>query len=746
MGRKIEILAPGGNIDSIKAAILAGADAVYCGLNKFNARNRAENISFEDLQGLIRLAHKNNCQVFLTLNIIVLDHELPSLFVLLNKLINTQIDGLIIQDLGLLHLLLEHFKSFKIHASTQLTTHNQGQIEFLNKLAVERVNLSRELNISEIENLTSFAHKKNVLTEVFVHGSYCISFSGICYMSSVQNGKSGNRGQCSQPCRDKYQGSSSDVEYPLNLKDNSAYSNLKELSEAGVDSLKIEGRIKDYEYVYTIVDAWRKQVQYFNNKHTLITDNCDLYKVFNRDFSNSFLKGNLNKNMFIDNPRNHSIKQLSIIHNYSTSDEMEQGHLDFYAEKEKFKTEIKNDIDQLDISKIPLEISISGSIGKPLKIILSSPELSFNIFSETLLEVSGTEALSYKSVFKRLRAINDTEYLIKEIDFNFEVDVYLAFKELNSIKKRILFILNGSKKRYSPVVLPTLKKQEQINNKPTLSVAISSFKDIHICDDKSIDVYFKLASSFKNEEERLISFFKKYENLTAWFPSILIADDYLSAIQFLGKIQAKRIVTDNTGIAFNAYKKGIPWIAGPNMNIANSYSLLALKEKFNCSGSFLSNELNKEQISSIKKPENFNLYFSIYHPTLLMTSRLCLFLQVTGCEKHSMDDSCLEQCEKFSSINGLKEQSYFIKKSRGNYNRVYDTETTLNTDIISDMPTVFSSLFIDLTDINPTQSEQLDQLSIVQLFKDHILGDTNSAHKIQTAVQATSNSQYQKGI
>jgi len=179
INRKIELLAPGGDIDSIKAAILAGADAVYCGLAKFNARNRAVNIGFDDLQGILRLAHQNNCQVFLTLNIIIVDREIPFIISILNKLINTSIDGIIVQDLGLFYLLSKYFKSLKIHASTQLTTHNEGQIKFLSKLKATRVNLSRELNIQEIRALTSVAHQKNILTEVFVHGSYCISFSGI---------------------------------------------------------------------------------------------------------------------------------------------------------------------------------------------------------------------------------------------------------------------------------------------------------------------------------------------------------------------------------------------------------------------------------------------------------------------------------------------------------------------------------------------------------------------------------------
>jgi len=144
MNQRIELLAPGGDIDSIKAAIAAGADAVYCGLDRFNARNRAANISFDDLNGILRLAHQYNCQVFLTLNIIIVDSEIPSLFSLLNKLVNTSIDGIIVQDLGLIYILSTYFRSLKIHASTQFTTHNEGQIQFLSKLNATRVNLDRK--------------------------------------------------------------------------------------------------------------------------------------------------------------------------------------------------------------------------------------------------------------------------------------------------------------------------------------------------------------------------------------------------------------------------------------------------------------------------------------------------------------------------------------------------------------------------------------------------------------------------
>jgi len=238
MNKQIELLAPGGDVEAIKGAIVAGANAVYCGLDVFNARNRATNLSFDELCGVLRLAHQHDCEVFLTLNVVILEQELPSLIKLLNKLVNSGLDGIIVQDLGTFNLVKKYFPSLDLHASTQLTTHNEGQIQFLSKIGASRVNLSRELNLDEVKSLTRFAHDHDVLTEVFVHGSLCIAFSGQCYSSSVSVGNSGNRGRCSQACRDEYETTATGNNFPLNLKDNSAYFDLPELENPYAQQLK----------------------------------------------------------------------------------------------------------------------------------------------------------------------------------------------------------------------------------------------------------------------------------------------------------------------------------------------------------------------------------------------------------------------------------------------------------------------------------------------------------------------------
>ncbi|MCH1926127.1 U32 family peptidase [Shewanella sp. C32] len=332
MTSQFELLAPGGDLASIHAAIAAGADAIYCGLGRFNARNRAENLTLEQLKAVLPLAHQHQCKIFVTLNIMLLESELNAVVKLLNQLMRIEIDGVIIQDLGLAYLLKQYYPMLDLHGSTQLNSHNCGQIQLLQQLGCSRVNLSRELSIDEIKPLAQFGLQHDVKMEVFVHGSYCIGFSGLCYMSSLRNGASGNRGRCSQPCRDTYQTTAMGVKHPLNMKDNSAYLDLPLLADAGVYSLKVEGRIKKPHYVYTVVQQWRKQLNSYEQRGQLLTDTSVLYKVFNRDFSDGYLSGNIHRQMFIDNPRNHAAEHFANLANVSNETDRQRIKVQVYDE------------------------------------------------------------------------------------------------------------------------------------------------------------------------------------------------------------------------------------------------------------------------------------------------------------------------------------------------------------------------------------------------------------------------------
>ncbi|WP_191116770.1 peptidase U32 family protein [Vibrio campbellii] len=373
---QFELLAPGGDLDSIKAAIAAGADAIYCGLDRFNARNRATNLTLDNLNGVLTLAHQHNCKIFLTLNVLILESEIPAIVRLLSQLNTTAIDGVIVQDLGLAYILKNHFPDLDVHASTQLNTHNEGQILFLNQLTASRVNLSRELNINEIKHLAQFGREHDVMMEVFVHGSYCIGFSGICYISSARNGASGNRGRCSQPCREQYETTKTGNSYPLNMKDNSAFGDLEALADAGVYSLKVEGRIKKSHYVYTVVDNWRKQIDRLCDGVELSNDTTELYTVFNRDFSNAFLQGDFGKAMYIDNPRDHAVKHFSKIYKCESADDVQGVKKKLYDDKTAIIEKVAEKTQDFDVTATQASgSSLKGAIDVPTLPTLPQPEM-----------------------------------------------------------------------------------------------------------------------------------------------------------------------------------------------------------------------------------------------------------------------------------------------------------------------------------------------------------------------------------
>ncbi|MGI9947055.1 peptidase U32 family protein [Vibrio hyugaensis] len=373
---QFELLAPGGDLDSIKAAIAAGADAIYCGLDRFNARNRATNLTLDNLNGVLMLAHQHNCKIFLTLNVLILESEIPAIVRLLSQLNTTAIDGVIVQDLGLAYILKNHFPDLDVHASTQLNTHNEGQILFLNQLTASRVNLSRELNINEIKHLAQFGREHDVMMEVFVHGSYCIGFSGICYISSARNGASGNRGRCSQPCREQYETTKTGNSYPLNMKDNSAFGDLEALADAGVYSLKVEGRIKKSHYVYTVVDNWRKQIDRLCDGIELSNDTTELYTVFNRDFSNAFLQGDFGKAMYIDNPRDHAVKHFSKIYKCESADDVQGVKKKLYDDKTAIIEKVAEKTQDFDVTSTQASSSsLKGAIDVPTLPTLPQPDM-----------------------------------------------------------------------------------------------------------------------------------------------------------------------------------------------------------------------------------------------------------------------------------------------------------------------------------------------------------------------------------
>ncbi len=254
--KKPELLAPAGSLEAFFAAMESGADAVYAGLKEMSARAKAKNFSLKELERMISYAHGRDRKIYVTLNTLVKERELPQLVETLSALEAIGTDAVILQDMAVWRLAREHFPGLNLHASTQMTIHNSAGIKMLEELGFKRAVLARELTLEEIAEIR---RQTGMELEHFVHGALCFSFSGQCYFSSFLGGKSGNRGRCAQPCRRRYR-HRRDQGYYFSTNDLSAIDLLDELAGAGVGSFKIEGRMKSAEYVANVVAAYRSVI------------------------------------------------------------------------------------------------------------------------------------------------------------------------------------------------------------------------------------------------------------------------------------------------------------------------------------------------------------------------------------------------------------------------------------------------------------------------------------------------------
>lgn len=317
MDQKIELLSPAGDSDAFKAAILAGANAIYFGLEKFSARTRATNLTLAQLEELAPLAKSRSVRLYLTLNTLVRDCEIGDALNIAETALERGVDAIIVQDFGLMAALRAHFPQAEIHASTQMTTHNLAQLDLLARAGVSQVNLSRELSIEQIKLFSEKLKNYGIVPEVFVHGAYCISYSGQCYLSGALYGQAGNRGSCVQPCRRQFFADNGKLIAPFSLKDNCAFRFAKELCSFAPISLKIEGRIKSAEYVYSVTKSWREQLDLVEAGKAASKESELLDKSFNRGFAVDYLEGCPTKDFFNFGEKDATMQKAGTVQSFS---------------------------------------------------------------------------------------------------------------------------------------------------------------------------------------------------------------------------------------------------------------------------------------------------------------------------------------------------------------------------------------------------------------------------------------------
>ncbi len=496
------------------AAVQNGADAVYIGGRDFSARKQAANFEREELARAVEYAHVRDVRIYVTVNTLIADHEMEDALDFLRFLYNTGVDAVIVQDLGLIRLARRALPELELHASTQMTVHSSPAAEMLRETGLKRIVLAREMSLEEIKEVKAGS---NVEVEVFVHGALCISYSGQCLMSSMIGGRSGNRGRCAQPCRLQYQletaggkalsSAAETGEYLLSPRDLNLAGYLPELIKAGIDSFKIEGRMKRPEYVATVIRIYRAVIDRTLAGRFYITDEekNDLVQIFNRDFSTGYFFGRPGKDlMSYKRPNNRGVF-LGRIKNYSNQkaqaeikleaplrvgDGVEvwvsrggrvgsevhrilspQGKEVQYAPTgESVKIEIKGDMrpgdrvfkthdsllvekarstytSERETRKVPVFFSARAAVGKPLQITVTDPE---GFIGEAVSGVAGEKAqkrpLDKAFMAKQLDRLGNTPYELGEVSCDIEGEVMVPVREINEVRRRAIERL--SRNRY----------------------------------------------------------------------------------------------------------------------------------------------------------------------------------------------------------------------------------------------------------------------------------------------------------
>lgn len=498
--KKVELLAPAGNMDSLKAAVMAGCDAVYLGGVLFGARAFAGNFTNEEIVDAINYAHLYGVKVYVTINTIIYDSEVERFLDYVRFLHKNNVDAVIIQDIGMFDLLRKKFPNLELHASTQMNIHNYDGALLAKKLGFKRVVMARETPIDVIKKIKE---EIDIEIEVFIHGALCVSYSGECLLSALVGKRSGNRGTCAQICRKKYDFYDDDKNklntnnYLLSTKDLCTLKYIDKLIEIGVDSLKIEGRMKRSPYVYLVTKTYRKVIDnYYNTGKLKIDENdiIELKKMFNRNFTKGFMLNEDNNNFTYDKrPNNIGIEVGQVISKVKndlkiklTYDVLVHDGLRILDDKEDKGLVINkmfiNNKSVLEAKKGDvITLKYDKYVEKNSKVLLTSSKKQLDSISEAIknqerfiyidlnftakenenLKLTITDGLntvtemldktpmrainketSFDVIKKQLSKLGNTVYKARSITLNLDDNLFINIKDINEIRRRAIRKLN----------------------------------------------------------------------------------------------------------------------------------------------------------------------------------------------------------------------------------------------------------------------------------------------------------------
>ena len=501
---EIELLAPVGSFDALKAAVQNGANAVYLGGKDFSARASANNFDREELIEAVKYAHIRDVRVFVTTNTLIKQDEIEDFVEYAKFLYDIDVDALIMQDIGVAMLIHELLPDFELHASTQMVAHSLEDVQYLESIGFKRVVLARELTVDEIKYVCD---NTNVDIEIFVHGALCVCYSGGCLMSSMIGNRSGNRGRCAQPCRQKYtmidistgEEIHSNGEYLLSTKDLNTIEDVDKIIETGVLSLKIEGRMKKPEYVATVINSYRNAIDEYQatKKVNISTETMeDLYTIFNRKFTKGLILGEVGEDVMNSNvPNNQGLyvgkvvdynkkaKRLKIklegtlkkgdginlgggtIGRIIKGKEIAQiGYkgetieLDFIGEARKnqpvFKTSDTNLIDKAqktytqdkEFAKSLIDAEITIKLGEyPELKLIDKNNNSVTVKGDKLVEKALKVALGEEKIETQIKKLGNTPYELEDLKINLDEGVSMPISLINQMRREAIELLDEAR-------------------------------------------------------------------------------------------------------------------------------------------------------------------------------------------------------------------------------------------------------------------------------------------------------------
>lgn len=600
----IELLSPAGSPEGVIAAVQNGADAVYMGMGAFNARRGAKNFTDEEFVKAVRYCHVRGCKVYVTLNTLVNDREMRDAVAAAKLASDAGADALIAQDLGMSYAIRCALPDIPLHASTQMSLHNLAGVEAAAEMGITRAVLARELSFEQIRFITKNA---SIETEVFVHGALCFCHSGQCYMSALIGRRSGNRGLCAQPCRLQYSLGGRMDDHPLSLKDNCLVDQIRRLEEAGVASLKIEGRMKRPEYTGIVTGVYAKAIREQRNPDKEEMELLE--KTFSRQgFTQGYFIGD-KLDMFgvRSEPDKDADKIFATARKQYAGGEMRRVPVHFYTVLEK---------------------------GEHIKAIAFDDDGHKAIATGPVPERAKRQGLTEQYLIEQMFKTGGTPYNCIENKAKAEPGLYLPASEINELRRKLIAQLSAEREKAPerrtlripapPVNVPAISDPARIYQVRTAEQLTPELAEL-----KPDYIYFpamELAENFAP----LRPFIDNGARPVAVMPRVITDDqsrEVYAALEKLFDYGVNEALTGNLGHVFIARQAGMKVRGDFGLNAFNSYTLRVLQDAgfISATASF---ELRLAQIKAMAKPVDTELI--IYGRLPLMVSDQCIIRQSAG--------------------------------------------------------------------------------------------------------------------